>query len=71
MVEVGPHDQEVLDARNTGVDAVIDADVELTCHLFCQFDELIKVDAIAAVLKQDIDELPNLFSILILELYQI
>jgi hypothetical protein len=71
VVKVGSHDQEVLHARNTGVDTVIDADVELTGHLFCQFDELIEVDAIAAVLKQNLDELANLFSILILELYQI
>ena len=71
VVKVGSHDQEVLHARNTGEDTVIDADVELTGHLFCQFDELIEVDAIGAVLKQNLDELANLFSILILELYQI
>ena len=71
VVKVGAHDQEVLHTRDTRVDAVINADVELACHLLRHFDELIEVDAAAAVRKQNVNELSDLFRVVILELYQI
>jgi hypothetical protein len=71
VVKVRAHDHVVLHTRNARVDTVINADIELACNFLRQLLKFIKVDASAAVRKQNINELSNLLCVIILEFYQI